>query len=329
MPTVPRRAAAQQQRDRLQGRRLRAAGLFAAGVRQAEVARQFGVSAQAVSVWYACWERGGIDALSSRGPSGPAPRLLDAQLATVEQALLEGRLCQRVHRRAVDPGPRRAGDRAADRRAPSPPTSGRCCAIGWAGVCSVPSVAPSNATRQRSTAGSRSGGRGSSKCPTTQSLSGLLGRARAQPDPERAPQLGAGRPAAGADPPVQLEEGLHGGRAVLRRPRRRRPARLSTSPPATTTPTPPGRGDRPGPQGHRPRPENAAPDLLVPPARRPVGRLSRQDNRILQQGSLGGAGSGAWRLEQLDGVAGGIIQQNLLATKPGHDVVAELHPCLA
>ena len=91
----------------------------------------------------------------------------------------------------------------------------------------------------------------------------------------------------------------------------------------------PGRGDRPGPQGHRPRPENAAPDLLVPPARRPVGRLSRQDNRILQQRSLGGAGSGAWRLEQLDGVAGGVIQQNLLATKPGHDVVAELHPCLA
>jgi transposase len=77
MPTVPRRAAAQQ-RDRLQGRRLRAAELFAAGVRQAEVARQFGVSAQAVSVWYACWERGGIDSLSvaarrhgCRTPSSP------------------------------------------------------------------------------------------------------------------------------------------------------------------------------------------------------------------------------------------------------------------
>jgi transposase len=89
MPTVPRRAAAQQQRDRLQGRRLRAAELFAAGVRQAEVARQFGVSAQAVSVWYACWERGGIDSLSVAGRA--APRLSDAQLATVEQALLEGR----------------------------------------------------------------------------------------------------------------------------------------------------------------------------------------------------------------------------------------------
>jgi hypothetical protein len=62
----------------------------AAGVRQAEVARQLGVSAQAVSVWHARWQAGGGEGLQSRGPSGPAPRLLDAQLAQVEQALLEG-----------------------------------------------------------------------------------------------------------------------------------------------------------------------------------------------------------------------------------------------
>jgi hypothetical protein len=66
MPTLPRRPAAQGERDRLQARRLRAAELFAADVRQAEVARQLGVSAQAVSVWHrrfkarhpgllACW----------------------------------------------------------------------------------------------------------------------------------------------------------------------------------------------------------------------------------------------------------------------------------
>jgi transposase len=78
------------ERDRLQTRRLRAAQLFAAGLRQAEVARQLGVSAQAVSVWHARWQDGGAEALRSRGPSGPAPRLSDAQLATVEQALLEG-----------------------------------------------------------------------------------------------------------------------------------------------------------------------------------------------------------------------------------------------
>jgi transposase len=59
-------------------------------VRQAEVARQLMVSAQAVSVWHARWQTGGTEALRSRGPSGPAPRLSDAQLATVEQALLDG-----------------------------------------------------------------------------------------------------------------------------------------------------------------------------------------------------------------------------------------------
>jgi transposase len=90
MPTVPRRPGAQAERDRLQTRRLRAAELFAAGVREAEVARQLEVSAQAVSVWHARWQQGGTDALRSRGPSGPAPRLSDAQLAKVEQALLDG-----------------------------------------------------------------------------------------------------------------------------------------------------------------------------------------------------------------------------------------------
>jgi transposase len=90
MPTVPRRPAAQREREHLEARRLRAAELFTAGVHQAEVARQLEVSAQAVSVWHARWSEGGTDALRSRGPSGPAPRLSDAQLAIVEQALLKG-----------------------------------------------------------------------------------------------------------------------------------------------------------------------------------------------------------------------------------------------
>jgi transposase len=90
MPTVPRRPAAQRERDRLEVRRLRAAELFATGAHQAEVARQLGVSAQAVSVWHRRFKAGGPEALRSRGPSGPTPRLSDAQLTTVEQALLEG-----------------------------------------------------------------------------------------------------------------------------------------------------------------------------------------------------------------------------------------------
>jgi transposase len=90
MPTVPRRPAAQQARERLEARRLRAAELFAAGVRQAAVARQLGVSAQAACVWHRRFKAGGPEALRSKGPSGPAPRLSDAQLLTVEQALFDG-----------------------------------------------------------------------------------------------------------------------------------------------------------------------------------------------------------------------------------------------
>jgi transposase len=90
MPTIARRPAAQQQRQRLQARRLRAAELFAAGVRQAEVARRLGVSRQSVHLWYRHWQAEGADGLRSRGPTGPAPRLSDVQLRRVEQALLDG-----------------------------------------------------------------------------------------------------------------------------------------------------------------------------------------------------------------------------------------------
>ena len=90
MPTTARRPAAQRERDRLQARRLRAAELFAAGVHQAEVARQLGVSRQSVHLWYRRWQAEGTDGLGSRGPTGPAPRLSDSQLHQVEEALLEG-----------------------------------------------------------------------------------------------------------------------------------------------------------------------------------------------------------------------------------------------
>lgn len=125
MPTVPRRLAAQQERDRMEARRLRAAELFTVGVRQVEVARQLEVSAQAVSVWHTRWKQGGTEVLHRRGPSGPAPKLSDTQLAQVEQALLEGATANGFVGGAVDPGPHRRRDRAADRGAPS---SG----LGWA-----------------------------------------------------------------------------------------------------------------------------------------------------------------------------------------------------
>src|SRR4029453_13542216 len=86
------------------------------------------------------------------------------------------------------------------------PGCGHCCGTGWAGACSARSVGRPSVTRPRSTAGSRTTGRGSSKRPTTQSLPGLLRRDRAQPDPECPPALGPGRPAGGARAPVQLEK---------------------------------------------------------------------------------------------------------------------------
>jgi transposase len=70
--------------------RLQAGALFAAGRSQAEVAHQLGVARQNVSRWHGQWRAGGADALVSRGPTGPDPRLSNAQRATMDQALREG-----------------------------------------------------------------------------------------------------------------------------------------------------------------------------------------------------------------------------------------------
>jgi transposase len=73
----------------MEQRRLRAAELFAQGVRQADVARELGVVHQTVSDWYALWKEGGVDALRAGRPGRP-PKLTEAQLAEVEQALARG-----------------------------------------------------------------------------------------------------------------------------------------------------------------------------------------------------------------------------------------------
>src|SRR5215213_9818364 len=78
------------QRAERQARRERAAELFAQGRTQAEVARTLGVSRQSAHVWHTRFQQDGVDALRSRGPSGPDPKLSAAQLAKVEQALLAG-----------------------------------------------------------------------------------------------------------------------------------------------------------------------------------------------------------------------------------------------
>jgi transposase len=90
MPPNRRRFTLAKDRARREQRRLAAAGLFARGQRPAEVARQLGVSRQAATRWRAAWTSGGSQALHSKGPSGPAPRLSDQDLERVEQALLQG-----------------------------------------------------------------------------------------------------------------------------------------------------------------------------------------------------------------------------------------------
>jgi transposase len=89
MPTT-RRPRPAEERAALEARRLRAAELFAQGHTQAEVARTLGVSRQSVHLWRTRFEQGGVDALRSRGPTGPDPKVSDAQLARVEEALLAG-----------------------------------------------------------------------------------------------------------------------------------------------------------------------------------------------------------------------------------------------
>src|SRR5262245_52418759 len=69
----------------LEQRRLEAARLFAQGHSQAEVARTFGVSAQAASTWYRRWREGGAAALRGAGRAGRRARLSDAELKAVTE----------------------------------------------------------------------------------------------------------------------------------------------------------------------------------------------------------------------------------------------------
>jgi transposase len=90
MPTINRRTAAAQVRTGREARRLRAAELFAQGRSQAQVAHDLGVSRESARRWHDVFKAGGVQALRSRGPTGPAPAVADEQLPAIEQALLQG-----------------------------------------------------------------------------------------------------------------------------------------------------------------------------------------------------------------------------------------------
>jgi transposase-like protein len=74
----------------LQERRLEAARMFAHGATQAEVARTFGVSAQAASIWYRRWRQGGQPARRGAGRAGRRPTVVPGGAEAVDQALRKG-----------------------------------------------------------------------------------------------------------------------------------------------------------------------------------------------------------------------------------------------
>jgi transposase len=90
-PTAYRRnARGLRDRQAFEHIRMQAGALFAAGRSQAEVAHQLGVARQNVSRWHARWHQGGLQALASRGPTGPDPRLSDQQLHDLDTTLRQG-----------------------------------------------------------------------------------------------------------------------------------------------------------------------------------------------------------------------------------------------
>ena len=80
----------QAERGRRELLRLRAADLFAQGMRAVEVARVLEVSTKSAYQWRRAWVAGGPDALVSRGASGPDPKLSDEQLARLRERLEQG-----------------------------------------------------------------------------------------------------------------------------------------------------------------------------------------------------------------------------------------------
>lgn len=78
----------------MERRRRRAARLFEKGLSAAEVGRRVGVSKQAAHGWKQAWERGGLQALASKGAAGPKFRLKGVQTQKLREALLAGPAAQ-------------------------------------------------------------------------------------------------------------------------------------------------------------------------------------------------------------------------------------------
>jgi len=69
---------------------LRAARLFAKGMRPAEVARELGVSRQSATVWHRAWQEEGVGGLRQAERAGRPALLTTEELGKVQRALLQG-----------------------------------------------------------------------------------------------------------------------------------------------------------------------------------------------------------------------------------------------
>lgn len=70
--------------------RLEAAGLFAAGVRPPQAAKQLRVLRKSACAWHQAWSLAGTEALLSKGPGGRSCRLSDGHMQRLEAALDAG-----------------------------------------------------------------------------------------------------------------------------------------------------------------------------------------------------------------------------------------------
>ena len=82
----------EEKRKRLERRRLQGGRLLRNGVAKAEVARRLGVAPSTVTGWAQRLERGGLEALKSRGRWGRRRGLDDAQRQALAEALTVGAL---------------------------------------------------------------------------------------------------------------------------------------------------------------------------------------------------------------------------------------------
>src|SRR5690348_12535700 len=80
----------QAERQRREQVRQQAAQMFADGKSAVEVAGVLEVSTKSAYQWRRAWVAGGVQALASRGPSGPDPKLSDEQLAGLKTRLDQG-----------------------------------------------------------------------------------------------------------------------------------------------------------------------------------------------------------------------------------------------